>query len=223
MPLLTDYQKLILESMKRHDFIRIFRFRGRCHEALIGEWINWWFEQKKINGMICNPARCSKSVSRRFFADILFLEQFEGEEHYEVKGVAEVENSEKKIIDKIESLKSYEKYTRRGALAYPDLEFAILCYALATPNETLSDEIYSKILQVSKRSNLLWIVCEIGKGLYNKKTVNYTIHMPNYVKSADYFFYYRNFDSVILYFSKKSKRIGETFVPGVNPNLEKKK
>ena len=221
MPLLTDYQKLIIESMKKNDFIRIFRFRGRCHEALIGEWINWWFEQK-IDGMICNPARCSKLVSRRC-ADILFLKQFEREEHYEVKGVAEVENSKKKIIYKIESLKSYEKYTRRGALAYPDLEFAILCYALATPNETLSDEIHSKILQVSKRSNLLWIVCEIGKGLYNKETVNYSIHMPNYVKSADYFFYWRNFDSVILYFSKKGKQIGEIFVPGVSPNLGKKK
>ena len=212
MPLLSNYQKFILDSIKRHDFQRILRFRGKCHDALIGEWINWWLGQN-INGMICNPARGSKLASRRCFADILFLEQFKGEEHYEVKGVAEVENNKNKFIKKIKSLTSYEEYTKRGSVAYPDLEFAIFCYTLATPNDALAQKVYSKILKVSQRSDLLWIVCEIGKCLSDKETVNYSIHMPNYVKGYNYFFYNRNFDSVILYFIKKAKQIGKIMVP----------
>lgn len=103
------------------------------------------------------------------------------------------------------------------------MDFAILCYTLATPNEALSTEVYSKILQVSKQSSMLWIVCQIGEGLTDEKTANYSIYMPNYVKGYDRFFYNRNFDSVILYFIKKGKQVGEILVPGVDPNLEPKK
>ena len=94
-----------------------------------------------------------------------------------------------------------------------------MCYSLKTPNETLSDQVYSKVLQISKRSNLLCVVCEIGRGLTNGETVNYSVYMPNYVKGYDRFFYNRNFDSIVMYFIKKGKQIGEIFVPGVKTNL----
>jgi len=212
MPLLTNYQNLILESVKKYDFLRIRRFIGRCHDALIGEWINWWIEQNST-GMICNPARSSKKGSKRCIADILFLAQPDKQDYHEVKGVAEVENSENKIISKIESLNSYEKHKKRGSLAYPDLEFAIMCYTLKTPNETLSAQVYSRIIQISKSSNILWIVCQIGKGLTDGETANYSVYMPDYVKGYDRFFYNRNFDSLFIYFIKKGKQIGEILVP----------
>ena len=214
MPLITDYQYLILESLKQCDFQRILRLKGKSHDALIGEFINWWFKQD-IDGMICNPARGSKSGSRRYFADLLFLELFEGREYYEVKGVAEVENNEEKFMDKIKSLASYEKYTRRGSIAYLNLEFAIFCYTLNTPNDDIPQKIYDKVIQISVSSALLWIVCEISKSLNNKDTVNYSIYMPNYVKRYDLFFYNRNFNSIIIYSIKKGKQIKNIIIPGM--------
>ena len=73
---LTNYQRLIVESIKKYDFVKnLSRMTGRCHDALIGEWVNWWFGQK-IDSMICNPARISKLGSKRYTADLLFLERF---------------------------------------------------------------------------------------------------------------------------------------------------
>lgn len=46
---LTNYQHLIIESIKEHDFIQnLSRMTSRCHNALLGEWVNWWFRQKSI-------------------------------------------------------------------------------------------------------------------------------------------------------------------------------
>ena len=64
MPLISDYQNSVLESLKKYDFQRILRMKGRCHDALIGEWVNWWLSQD-IDAMICNPARGSKIGSAR--------------------------------------------------------------------------------------------------------------------------------------------------------------
>lgn len=212
MPLLTDYQNSIVESLKQYDFLRILRMKGKCHDALIGEWINWWLGQS-IDGLICNPARGSRSGSRGYIADLLFLERFEGFEYYEVKGVGEVENSHKKIMDKIDSLASYEKYTRQGSSAYPNLEFAILCCTLDVPNDELVEKIYDKVLQVSENSGLLWIICEISRPLSNREKHDYSIYMPNYVKGYDRFFYNRNFNSAILYFMKNAKQMQDVIIP----------
>lgn len=213
MPLMTDYQDSVFQSLKGYDFERIFRMKGRCHDALIGEWIKWWLSQN-LHNMICNPARSSKSGSRTYIADLLFLEQFEGNDYYDVKGVAEVENDEKKFMDKIESLRSYEKYFKLGSRAYPNLSFAILCYTLNIPNDDLAQKVYDKILKASENSNLLWIACEIGNSLRENAEPDYSIFMPNYVKGAERFFYYRNFSSVILYGSKKGEQIGDIIAPG---------
>ena len=118
-------------------------------------------------------------------------------------------------MDKIESLASYEKYTKRDSNVYPDLEFAIFCYTIDTPNQELAQKIYYRVLQVSGRSRLLWIVCEIGRSLSNRETANYSIHMPNYVKGSDRFFYYRNFNSVILYSIKNANQVQDIVVPGI--------
>jgi len=214
MPLLTEYQNAILESMKQYDFQRILRMKGKCHDALMGMWIDWWFGQK-INGIICNPARGSMSSHRRCIADLLFLEQFQNEDYYEVKGVAEIENNEAKFNDKVSSLSSYEKYTKKGFNAYPDLEFAVFCYTLDTPNDVLANQVYDKVLEVSEGSELLWIVCEIGRSLTHGRP-DYSIHMPNYVRGYDYFYYDRNFSSVIIYSIRKGKQIQDISVPGIN-------
>jgi hypothetical protein len=187
--------------------------KGSCHDALIGEWINWWLNQD-IDGMICNPARGSKLGTRRCIAYLLFLEQFKGFDYYEVKGVAEIENNEKKVMDKVKSLASYENYVKRGSKVYPNLEFAILCYTLNLPNDELAEKIYNRILEVSEDSSLLWIACEVGNSLRSDKEADYSICMPNYAKGADYFSYCRNFSSVVFYGIKNGKQIEDIFVPG---------
>lgn len=126
-----------------------------------------------------------------------------------------MENNETKIRDKIRSLVSYEKYSKQGLLAYPELEYAILCYTFDSPNDDLVEKINDEIFKVSENSNLLWIICEIGKTLCNKETVDYSIHIPNYVKGYELFFYYRNFNSVILYGMKNGKMIKEIIIPGI--------
>lgn len=218
MPLVSNYQKGVLTSLADYDFIRVLRMKGSCHDALIGELANWWFS-RDIVSMICNPARSSKAGSRRYIADLLFLELPEDSDYYEVKGVAEVENNERKFMDKLKSLMSYENYVKQGLKAYPDLEFAILCYTLNIPNDELAHKIYSKIFEISQDSSLLWIACEIDidNSLRdeNKKEADYSIHMPNYVKGYDYFFYYRNFSSVILYGIKNGEQVGEIIIPNV--------
>jgi hypothetical protein len=211
MPLMTEYQDSIIQSLNEYDFQRILRMKGSCHDALIGELINWWLSQD-IDGMICNPARGSKSSSRRYFADLLFLEQFQGFDYYEVKGVAEIENNEEKLTDKIKSLASYENYVKKGSKAYPNLQFAVLCYTLNVPNDELAQKIYDAIVEVSEDSSLLWIVCEIADSLRSEGEP-YRIYMPNYVRGYDYFYYTRNFSSVILYTIKKGKQIGDITVP----------
>jgi hypothetical protein len=214
MPLITDYQESILKSLRKYDFQRILRMKGSCHDAIIGEWISWWLNQN-INGMICNPARGSKLGNRRCIADLLFLEQFQGFDYYEVKGVAEIENNENKFIDKVKSLASYENYVKRGSKVYPSLEFAILCHTLNLPNDELAEKIYGRILEVSEGSNLLWIICEIGSLLRDNKEADYSIFMPNYVKGVDCFFYFRNFGSVIFYSIKNGKQIEDIVVPSI--------
>jgi hypothetical protein len=186
---------------------------GSCHDALIGEWINWWLSQG-IDGRICNPARQSKSGSRRYIADLLFLEQFKGFDYYEVKGVAEVENDERRFMDKIKSLMSYENYFKKGSKVYPNLEFGVFCYTLHLPNEELAGKIYEKLVDVSNGSSLLWIACEVGKSLREKGDVNDSIFMPNYVRGAECFFYYRRFSSVVLYSIKSGKQVQEFIIPG---------
>lgn len=202
MPLLSKYQNEVIADLSKYDFSRIFQFKGRCHEALIGEWINWWFNQKNEHLMICNPARQSKQGPRKFIADILFLERFQGDSHYQVKGVAEIENSADKIFDKIKSLSSYEKYTVRGYNVYPDLKFAVLCYTMDHENP-LREKIIQKIYLTSQSSNLLWITCTIYKRI--KDDPEYLIHMPEYVKDADYFYYRKNFESVNIRYIKNGK------------------
>ena len=188
--------------------------KGRCHDALIGELINWWFNQS-IDVMIFNPARASRLGSRKYIADLLFLERLEGFDYYSVMGVAEIENNEDEIMGKIQSLVSYENYAKQGAKVYPDLQFAILCHTLNIPNDELAQKIYDKILRISEKSDLLWIVCEIGRSLGNKETIDYSINMPNYIKGYDLFYYYRNFNSVILYPMKNGKQIRNIIVPGI--------
>jgi len=185
---------------------------GSCHDAIIGEWINWWLTQEG-DTRICNPARHSRLGSRRYIADLLFLERFEGYDYYEVKGVAEIENNESKFMDKIKSLASYENYVKKGSAVYPNLEFAIFCYTLNLPNDELADRIYETLIDVSKNSKLLWIACEVGNSLREKGDVDDSIFMPNYVKGYDCFYYYRRFSSVFLYSIKSGKQVQEFTIP----------
>jgi len=224
MPLLTDYQNHVLESLRRNSFpraTRIIKFKGRCHDALIGEWVSWWLGRSG-DSMICNPARGSRSGSRRYIADLLFLERFEGSEYYEVKGIGEVENNQGKFMNKIDSLASYEKYTKQGSNVYPNLEFAILCYTLNIPNDELAQSIYDRVLQVSENSGLLWIVCEIGRSLSSEERNSYSIYMPNFVKGYDRFSYCRNFSSAVLYFVKNAKQIQDVVIPNSTLEIEAK-
>ncbi|MCZ7403644.1 MAG: hypothetical protein O8C67_01750, partial [Candidatus Methanoperedens sp.] len=68
-------------------------FYGKCHEALIGEWINWWLENTKGNRKrrIINPAMQANYYGN-FSADLLFCERDNRSKSYKAIGVAEVEN-----------------------------------------------------------------------------------------------------------------------------------
>lgn len=209
---MTEYQNSIFQSRREYDFEKIARMMGSCHDALIGEWINWWLSQNASN-MIINPARASKSGSQTFYADLLFLEQFEGIEPYEVKGVAEIENNEEKLMTKIDSLRSYETHKSGVEFDYPNLSFALFCYTLNLPNDDLTNRIWNRILEVSKDSHLLWVVCQIDSSSLENSERTYSVFMPNYVKGTACFFDRRNFCDIFIYGVKNGEQVTNFVFP----------
>ncbi len=83
-------------------------YYGKCHEALIGEWINWWLEnsEKSHKRRIINPAM-QASYYGKYYGDLLFCERDNRSKSYKCVGVAEIENTMKHYLSKLKSLNAY--------------------------------------------------------------------------------------------------------------------
>ena len=137
----------IQKEIKKFDYKRLTKcVYGRAHDAIIGEWINWWTNycprnKKTIVHSVINPAIRARFRGKGYCADILFGEHskktdrgkdIDGveREFFRIVGVAEIENdnSLKRLKHKVNSLYAYEKCRdKRHRTKFPDLEFGVLC------------------------------------------------------------------------------------------------
>lgn len=203
MPLLSNYQKEILESFSKYDF-RTKLFKGACHDALIGELINWWLNTEHER-LIVNPATMARMCEKRVIGDLLFYQKSSKNDEYLAMGIAEVENNVNKFNSKINTLHAYEKYCKKGKRVYPDLEFAIFCYKIMEEDEKTSNDVEKWVMDISNKSDLLYLICEIPKT--KNKELRSELYSPNNVKGADTYYYTRNIDGEKYYSVKRSKII----------------
>lgn len=173
----------IKDMFQRFKYNRLRNHVGGLnpHNAVIGEWIRWWVEDSQEpsdnrDRMVIEPP---PYVQRRQ-ADILFLEKDprspKAYPRYLVKGVAEIENKKEKLVDKIDTLRKYERATEEiewedsdGSTGtateqqYPDLKFGLLC-SIIYPNTRDVDEVpelrnaIDKAKEYSNDSRMTWII-----------------------------------------------------------------
>lgn len=168
------------------------------HHSIIGQWERWWNEDTNIynanRGVFDESITCD---GRR--ADMMFLE--ESSNSFEIKGVAEIENSNN-IIDILEKLDTLEKYDN-SPKKFPDLEFVILCNAI-----TVEDNKYNYLLNLlkearnkSKNSDLFWIIYILK--IFNNPEHNMKFNIPG--DSSECLEYKNQGSYAILQFGKDIK------------------
>jgi len=210
------YLMEIKTAIKNFDYKRLNKsVYGGAHDAIIGEWINWWVkyclnDKKGIIHSIINPAMQASFRGKPYFADILFVEHSEKidigkdsdgvtRQFYRVVGVAEIENdnSLEKLKHKVNSLSAYENCRdKKRRIKFPDLEFGILCtYYL---DEDLKERRYEirrikeYMKQKSKFSNMQWVLYILKK---QKLDDDYFFRVTGYARdpSSKSFYYGESF------------------------------
>ncbi len=194
MIIMQDITKMI----ERFNYKKLDHcFYGKAHNSLIGEWVNWWLIDSRLGDKskrsIIDPAFAT-SNSEKKFADLMFAEFDEDNQYFKILGIAEVENNPKKYIEKIDSLSAYESVkSSDGALRFPDLEFAILATRweligrLRDKDRALWDSIENRILELSKKSNLIWIFYMLK--LVKTKS-DYLFNVPKYEGFPKFNYYF---------------------------------
>jgi len=189
------------------------------HDTIIGEWIRWWLidsaiEERKKRRII-NPAICAESGKRRAFADILFVEELEaGSDYFEIIGVAEVENSESKFLEKLDNLSFYEQNEKKKhERKFPDLLFAILCIKVdadyqegnvVLKNVELINSLKRKMQKHSMKSRMCWVLYLLR---YMKHEDEYHLSVKNYVPGFLGFRYNYAFRGNEFFIYHKAKQI----------------
>jgi len=183
MKTVINKQKKGLETLERFEdfnWKKLAKVRGGAHEAIVGEWIDWWIRMDPKDHRVVNPAPYVRNRS----ADILFL-RITTENSYYPYGVAEIENNRKMWSQKLRSLKAYEE--RLGPL-----RFLLLC--TATIQGKVDEAEFGKFIQhavgVSKTSKPKWVVYRL-KYVPSKKekfpiVLKYEWYYP-YVNSGEFF------------------------------------
>ena len=149
------------EKFQNFNWEKLEKVRGKAHEGIIGEWINWWIGIDMERHMVLNPAPYVEGRS----ADIVFLRNIEEEGSgilplYYPIGVAEVENEVKKWDEKVAALRAYEKEysklkTEKGEEA---IKFLLLCATAKSVHREKFEELVKHITGLSKDSQLNWIL-----------------------------------------------------------------
>ncbi len=176
-------------------------YYGKCHDALIGEWINWWLVRTKKSNYrrIINPA----IKASNYTADILFFERDNRSKSYKALGVAEVENNAKEYLNKLKHLNAYifakgKNYEKK----FPDLKFVLLSTRQQTDKEgyitplhdTLYENIKEKIIKYSEKSpDVYWIYYQMKFKSHPDSSPDETFDI-DYVKDVEKFWYTYSFD-----------------------------
>jgi len=194
---------LLAKRLKQFRWDRLWRVGGEAHEGKIGEWIRWWVDGKP-NYMVINPP--PKDRKTRRCADVLFLEESPITKAFQALGIAEIENSEKKWIEKLITLKAYEEDKAR----YPDLRFALLCVSWYEHLKEKMDpklvEAAKKMAELSKNSRIDWILYILKYAKLEREEAPFRIRIPDYVQGYEFFYYtYRNLKGAEWLMFRKGK------------------
>ena len=89
-------------ELKKLKYSRLPFLWGKCHEALIGLWIDWWFSLNK-KMLVNNSGRKIKDSNGRYRTADIFLCRFKKGIRYSIEGIAEVENTKSKWSEKLKT------------------------------------------------------------------------------------------------------------------------
>ena len=151
---LTKGRMTLTKMLRQFDYKRLRKIRGGAHGGKIGEWVRWWINARPSRRMVITPAPMVSWKDKSFLADILFLQKPRKTEIYKILGVAEIENSFRKAVRKLKSLRAYEQNESQ----YPDLKFVLLCLSLFPPLEKVPQVIQRNLKRFSKDSRLRWVL-----------------------------------------------------------------
>lgn len=217
-------QGKITEMIKNFNYNRVNNcYYGKCHEALIGEWINWWLEngEKSHERRIINPAVQAYYNGRKYYGDLLFFEKNNKSKSYKAVGVAEIENPKSKYLSKLLSkLKSLNAYIYAKGVnnqkKFPDLEFVLLSAIQVVDEEgfitnshlALYEKLRKKIIEYSKSKEsegVYWIFYQMKL----KKHPEFTDDSfdIDYVEDVETFWYYYSFEDKPNYLIAKNGKI----------------
>lgn len=112
-------------ELKKLNYSRLPFMWGKCHEALIGLWIDWWFSLNKKR-LVNNCGRKIKDNNEKYRTADIFLCKLKKGKKYGVEGIAEVENTKSKWYEKLKTLEEYTKVKVRKNSKFPSLKFILL-------------------------------------------------------------------------------------------------
>lgn len=195
----------IKTAFETFDYNRVKNcYYGKCHEALNGEWINWWLgkPKKSYERRIINPAIQANFRGKKYIADILFCERDNRSKSYKALGVAEVENNHYNYLNKLDSLNAYI-FTKgkNSEIKFPDLEFVLLSTRQQTDKQGYStdlhyelyEDIKEKIIGISEKSDVYWIYYLMKFKSHPDESPDETFDI-DYVKDAEKFWYKYSFE-----------------------------
>ncbi len=194
----------IKKAIDKFDYNNVTKsYYGKCHEALIGEWVNWWLRKTKKSSerRIINPA-IQASYYGNYTADILFCERDNRSKSYKALGVAEVENEPNKYLYKLKSLNAYifSKGKKREQ-KFPDLEFVLLSTRQKIDKEgnitnfhfNLYEAIKEQIINYSEKSDVYWIYYQMKLKSHPYESPDETFDI-DYLRDAEKFWYAYSFE-----------------------------
>lgn len=196
----------ITKDIEKFDYKKVKKcYYGKCHDALNGEWINWWLVKTKNSHerRIINPAIQAVYNGKKCIADILFCERDDRSKSYKVLGVAEVENNHHKYLDKLKSLNAYifAKGAKKKMEKFPDLKFVLLSTRLKTDKDgyatdlhfELYEDIKEKIIKYSLKSEVYWIYYQMKLKPHPDDSPDEMFDV-DYLKNYDKFWYSHSFE-----------------------------
>lgn len=213
----------MIKDFKKLPYKRLPYMWGRCHEALIGFWIDWWFS---LNGkkLINNPGRKIQDHNSRWRTADIFFCKHKLNEIYNVVGIAEVENNRSKWLEKLETLKAYIDTKVEKNKKFPSLDFVLLSVIYDEKPKKITaksyDAVINKAKDISKKVNQKIVVARFFRSnIALKRNEGYALFDMAGIGGKDnkYFLIYKPFtgEIEIIVFHKGVERkikIGERLV-----------
>jgi len=166
----------VQKELQTFDWKKLANVRGGAHNATIGAWINWWINIDVKKHMVLEPPH---KISGKV-ADIMFLRSDE-EYIYHPIGVAEVENTPEKWMEKIETLKAYwKRYSRLKCIT-----FLLLCVTANPQYEEKFKELLKHIKELSKITEPIWVLYRLDIGRW-KNDIHVIVREDDMVWFYDY-------------------------------------